>query len=62
MIQFVPTVERIFYGATTVDEHLESEVERFNSQRVLLLVPRSLKGQSPFQRVSAILGKRLAVS
>jgi maleylacetate reductase len=62
MIQFVPTVERILYGARTVDEHLESEVERLNAQRVLLLVPRSLKGQSPFQRVSAILGKRLAAS
>ncbi len=62
MIQFVPTVERILYGARTVDEHLESEVERLNGQRVLLLAPRSLKGQSPFQRVSAILGKRLAAS
>jgi alcohol dehydrogenase class IV len=62
MIQFVPTVERILYGARTVDEHLESEVERLNGQRVLLLAPRSLKDQSPFQRVSAILGKRLAAS
>ena len=62
MIQFVPTVERILYGARTVDEHLESEVERLNGQRLLLLAPRSLKGQSPFQRVSAILGKRLAAS
>src|SRR6266446_3357729 len=62
MIQFVPTIERILYGARTVDEHLESEVERLNGQRVLLLAPRSLKDQSPFQRVSAILGKRLAAS
>src|SRR5260370_42626889 len=62
MIQFMPTVERILYGARTVDEHLESEVERLNGQRVLLLAPRSLKDQSPFQRVSAILGKRLAAS
>jgi maleylacetate reductase len=62
MIQFVPTVERILYGARTVDEHLESEVERLNGQRVLLLAPRSLKGQSQFQRISAILGKRLAAS
>jgi len=45
-----------------VDEHLESEVERLNGQRVLLLAPRTLKAQSPFQRVSAILGKRQAVS
>ena len=50
LIQFVPTVERILYGASTIDEHLESEVERFNGQRVLLLGPRSLKGQSPFRR------------
>ncbi len=62
LIQFVPTVERILYGASTIDEHLESEVERFNGQRVLLLGPRSLKGQSPFRRVSALLGKRLAAS
>src|SRR5260370_14054658 len=62
MIQFVPTVERMLYGARTVDEHLESEVERLNGRRVLLLAHRSLKGQSPFQRVSAILGKRLAAS
>jgi len=62
MIQFMPTVERILYGARTVDEHLESEVERLNGQRVLLLAPPSLKGQSPFQRVSALLGKRLAAS
>jgi alcohol dehydrogenase class IV len=62
MIQFVPTVERILYGASTTDEHLESEVERLDGQRVLLLAPRSLKDQSPFQRVSAILGKRLAAS
>src|SRR5260370_14959355 len=62
MIQFMHTVERILYGARTVDEHLESEVERLNGQRVLLLAPRSLKGQSSFQRVSATLGKRLAVS
>ena len=62
LIQFVPTVERILYGASTIDEHLESEVERLNGQRVLLLAPRSLKGRSPVQRVSAILGKRLAAS
>jgi alcohol dehydrogenase class IV len=62
LIQFVPTVERILYGASTTDEHLESEVERLDGQRVLLLAPRSLKDQSPFQRVSAILGKRLAAS
>src|SRR5260370_35572452 len=62
MIQFVPTVERILYGARTVDEHLESEVERLNGQRVLLLAPRSLKDQSPFQRVSAIHGKRIGAS
>src|SRR5713101_9377641 len=62
MIQFVPTIERILYGARTVDEHLESEAERLNGQRVLLLAPRSLKSQSPFQLVSAILGTRLAAS
>jgi len=62
VIQFVSTVERILYGAYTINEYLESEVERLNGQRVLLLVPRSLKGQSPFQRVSAILGRRLAAS
>jgi maleylacetate reductase len=62
VIHFVPTVERILYGASTIKDHLESEVERLNARRVFLLAPRSLKGQSSFQLVSAILGKRLAAS
>jgi maleylacetate reductase len=62
MIQFVPTIERILFGANTIDECLESEVGRLNGARVLLLAPRSLRVQSPFQRVSAILRKRLAAS
>ncbi len=62
LIQFVPTVERILYGAGTIEGYLESEVERFQGQRVLLLASRSLKSQLPFQRVSAILEKRLAAS
>ncbi len=62
VIQFVPTVERILYGAGTINEYLQSEVERLNAQRVLLLAPRSLNGQLPFQRISGILGNRLAAS
>jgi len=62
MIHFVPTVERILYGARTIDEHLESEVERFNGKRVLLLAPRSLRSKLPLQRVSEILSTRLAAS
>jgi hypothetical protein len=62
LIQFVPTVERIIYGGCTIDEYLKSEVERLNAQRVLLLAPRSLKDQLPFQRVSEILENRLAAS
>ena len=62
LIQFLPTVERILYGANSIDGYLESEVERFSGQRVFLLAPRSLKSQPPFQRVAGILGKRLAAS
>jgi len=62
MIQFVPTVERILYGARTVDEHLESEVERLNGKRVILLAPRSLQSQLPLQRASDILATRLAAT
>src|SRR5712692_1468453 len=62
VIHFVPTVERILYGASTIKDHLESEVERLNGRRVFLLAPRSLKDRSSFQLVSAILGKRLVAS
>jgi hypothetical protein len=62
LIQFLPTVERILYGAHSIEGYLESEVERFSGQRVFLLAPRSLKSPAPFQRVAGILGKRLAES
>jgi len=62
LIQFLPTVERILYGANSIDGYLESEVARFNGQRVFLLAPRSLKSQASFERVAGILGKRLAAS
>jgi len=59
-VQFVPTVERIHYGAGALAEHLRLEVEGLKAKRVILLAPRSLRDQSPFRRVSAILGERLA--
>ena len=62
LIQFLPTVERILYGANSIEGYLESEVERFSGQRVFFLAPRSLKSQTSFQRVAGILGKRLAAS
>jgi len=62
MIQFVPTVERILYGPNTIDGYLEEEVERLNGQQVFLLAPRSLRSQSPLDRISGILGKRLGAS
>jgi alcohol dehydrogenase class IV len=62
LIQFLPTVERILYGANSIEGYLESEVERFTGQRLFLLTPRSLKYQPLFQQVSRILGKRLAAS
>ncbi len=62
LIQFLPTVERILYGANSIEGYLESEVERFCGQRVFLLAPRSLKSQTSFQRVAGILGKRLTAS
>src|SRR6266571_2293682 len=62
VIQFVPTVERILYGARTIDEYLESEVERLNGKRVFLLAPRSLQSKLPLQRLFEILGARLAAT
>jgi maleylacetate reductase len=62
VVQFVPTVERILYGAYTINDQLESEVECLNGRRVFLLAPRSLRSQPPFEHVSGILGKRLANS
>jgi alcohol dehydrogenase class IV len=62
LIQFIPSVERILYGASTINEYLKSEVERLNAHRILLLAPRSLKDRSIFQQVLAILGKWLATS
>jgi maleylacetate reductase len=62
LIQFLPTVERILYGVNSIEGYLESEVERFSGQRIFFLAPRSLKSQTPFQRVAGILGKRLAAS
>jgi hypothetical protein len=32
-INFAPTVERILYGARTVEKYLAREVERFNARR-----------------------------
>jgi maleylacetate reductase len=62
LIQFLPTVERILYGANSIEGYLESEVERFSAQRVFFLAPRSLKSQTLFQQVAGIIGKRLAAS
>jgi alcohol dehydrogenase class IV len=62
LIQFLPTVERILYGANSIEGYLESEVERFNGQRIFLLASRSLKSQSLFERVAEIPGKRVAAS
>jgi maleylacetate reductase len=60
IIQFVPTVERIVYGAGLVGRHLASEVERLRGERVFLLAPRSLKSHPDLARITAIIGNRLA--
>jgi alcohol dehydrogenase class IV len=60
IIQFVPTVERIVYGTGTVGRHLASEIERLKGERVFLLAPRSLKSHPELERISGIVGKRLA--
>lgn len=62
LVQFVPTVERILYGAGVVDSHLTVEIERFQGQRVLLLTPRSLEHDSLAERVRAVIGPRLVDS
>ncbi len=58
-VQFVPTLERILYGASIIKGHLASEVERLSAQRVLLLTPRSFKGQSVFEHVTATARRAL---
>ena len=62
LIQFLPTVERILYGANSIAGYLGSEIERFSAQRAFLLAPRSLRSEALFQQVAEILGKRLAAS
>ena len=62
LIQFVPTVERIVYGANSIGGYLGAEAERLNGLRVFLLSSRSLKSETLFQRVVSVLGKRLACS
>ncbi len=62
MIQFVPTVERILYGAGVIDGHLRSEVARLNGHRVFLLAPRSLKSQPTLERISGVLAGYLAAT
>ncbi|MSQ12648.1 MAG: iron-containing alcohol dehydrogenase [Dehalococcoidia bacterium] len=62
LVQFVPTVERILYGAGVVQQHLAAEVERLRAERVLLITPRSLE-HSPFvEQVRSALGGRHAGS
>jgi maleylacetate reductase len=59
-IQFVPTVERILYGAGTAEQQLGAELERLNCKRVLLLTPRSLESHEVAVRARKTLAKRLA--
>jgi alcohol dehydrogenase class IV len=62
LVQFVPTVERILYGAGVVQQHLASEVERLRAERVLLLTPRSLERSPVAEQVRSSLGRRHAGS
>lgn len=60
VIQFVPTVERILYGAGTAEHQLGLELERLDCKRVLLLTPRSLESHEVTARARKALAKRLA--
>jgi alcohol dehydrogenase class IV len=62
IVQFLPTVERILYGAGVVATHLAAEVERLRGQRVLLLTPRSLEHSPLGERTRAAIGSQLAES
>jgi hypothetical protein len=59
-IQFVPTVERILYGAGTAEHQLGLELDRLDCKRVLLLTPRSLESHEVTARARKTLAKRLA--
>ena len=59
VVQFVPTVERILYGAGIMRTHLAAEVDRLEGKRVLLVIPRSLVDSSIVAHATAALGDRL---
>jgi maleylacetate reductase len=59
-IYFAPTIERILYGAHTVEQCLAGEIERLSARRVLLLTARSLEPQEVFRQVRAVLAAQLA--
>lgn len=61
-IQFAPTIERLLYGAGTMEQQLGPELERLDCERALLLIPRSLESDEVAARARKALAKRLAES
>jgi len=59
VIQFLPTVERIVYGAGVIDT-LGSEIDRLGAHRVMILTARSLEDGPLMRRIVAHLGARHA--
>ncbi|MSQ11632.1 MAG: iron-containing alcohol dehydrogenase [Dehalococcoidia bacterium] len=60
LVQFVPTVERILYGAGVVESHLPAELDRLKGERVLLLTSPSVERGRHMELVRTAIGKRLA--
>jgi alcohol dehydrogenase len=59
-VQFVPTVERVLYGAGMATAQVESEAHRLGAQRAMMLTHTSLENGGLIKAIEAALGARLA--
>jgi maleylacetate reductase len=59
IIQFLPTVKRIVYGAGVIDT-LGSEIDRLGAHRVMMLTARSLEDGPLIRRIAPHFGARHA--
>ena len=59
-IEFLPTVRQISYGTGVASARIRAELEAINSERCLLLLPRSLDGSALLDSILAAIGDRLA--
>ncbi len=60
VVQFVPTVERVVYGAGTATAQIADEADRLKARRVLVLTHTSLEGSASVKGIESALGGKLA--